>query len=211
MWNPETFSQTTSVNMNVTPSETDATAGLTGFVAANSTISFTLRLDRTNDFACAKAFPLTSTLVTSVNSTGTSYSTNNIRSIVDLYKFYSTGQPVNSESDFAINIESKIKNLLKYGTAADLEFLYKSINGDGFTKLGVETSEIGYLRPSLVRLDLGPQRHLGIVSSVGVQHLAFNREMVPIRTDVTISIDLRAGTGYATSGVAGGTVPGGGS
>jgi hypothetical protein len=201
MWNPETFSQTTSVNMNVTPSESDATAGLTGFVAANSTISFTLRIDRTNDFTCFKGSDLKYKAVTTARGIGA------VKDISEFISFYSKGQPVNSSNDFGKNIEKKITDLLKYGTASDLEFLYRSINGSGFTKLGMDTSEIGYLRPSLVRLDLGPQRYLGIISSVGVQHLAFNREMVPIRTDVSITVDLRAGTGYVTAGVAGSTVP----
>lgn len=185
MWNPETFNQTTSVNMNITPSETDATSGLTGLVAANSNISFTLRIDRTNDFACAKA--------SSTNS--------------ELKTFYTKGQPLGSTADFGTNIDTKITNLLKYGTASDLEYLYRTINGGGFTKLGVETSEIGYLMPTIIRLDLGPQKYMGIISSVSVNHLAFNRDMVPIRTDVSITVDLRAGTGYTTSGVAGSSVP----
>jgi hypothetical protein len=201
MWNPETFSQNTSVSMNITPSETDATSGLTGFVAANSTIRFTLRLDRTNDFASFKA-----------NNFG--FGVQNEKSFANidadvssLYSYYSSGGPVFSGVDFAANINSKIRDLYLYGTAADLEYLYRSINGDGFNKLGQDTSEIGYLRPTLVRLDLGPQKYLGIISSVDVTHLAFTREMIPIRTDVSISIDLRAGTGYTTSGVAGSTVP----
>ena len=201
MWNPETFSQSTSVNMNVTPSETDATSGLTGFVAANSTIRFTLRLDRTNDFASFKAFNF-----------GFGVQNEKDFATVDadvssLHSYYFAGGPVNSGLDFSVNINRKIRDLYLYGTAADLEYLYRSINGDGFNKLGQDTSEIGYLRPTLVRLDLGPQKYLGIISSIDVSHLAFTRDMIPIRTDVSISIDLRAGTGYTTSGVAGSTVP----
>lgn len=201
MWNPESFSQNTSVNMNVTPSETDATSGLTGFVAANSTIRFTLRLDRTNDFASFKAFNFGFGVQNEKDFANVD------ADVSSLYSYYSSGGPVNSGVDFAANVDRKIRDLYLYGTAADLEYLYRSINGDGFSKLGQDTSEIGYLRPTLVRLDLGPQRYLGIVSSIDVSHLAFTRGMVPIRTDVSISIDLRAGTGYTTSGVAGSTVP----
>jgi hypothetical protein len=204
MWNPESFSQNTSVNMSVTPSETDATSGLTGFVAANSSIRFTLRLDRTNDFAHFKAnnFGYGGTF-----ATVDEYLANVDADLSSFHRYYFAGGPVHSEVDFAANIDSKIIELQKYGTAADLEYLYRSINGDGFNKLGQDTSEIGYLRPTLVRLDLGPQKYLGIVSSIDVSHLAFTRDMIPIRTDVSIAIDLRAGTGYSTSGVAGSTVP----
>jgi hypothetical protein len=204
MWNPESFSQSTSVNMNVTPSETDATSGLTGFVAANSTIRFTLRLDRTNDFAHFKAnnFGYGVAFATAAEALATVDA-----DVSSFHRYYFAGGPVNSEVDFGANVSHKIIELQKYGTAADLEYLYRSINGDGFNKLGQDTSEIGYLRPTLVRLDLGPQKYLGIVSSIDVSHLAFTRDMIPIRTDVAISIDLRAGTGYTTSGVAGSTVP----
>ena len=77
--------------------------------------------------------------------------------------------------------------------------MYKSINGDGYNFLGVNTSNISYLMPTIVRIDIGPQRLVGMIQSVNVNHLAFTREMVPIRTDVTLSIDLRASTSYATS------------
>ena len=54
--------------------------------------------------------------------------------------------------------------------------------------------------PSLIRIDLGQQKFVGVVSSVGVNHLAFTRDMVPIRTDVDISVDLRANIQYSTNG-----------
>ena len=38
-----------------------------------------------------------------------------------------------------------------------------------------------------------------MIQSVNVNHLAFTREMVPIRTDVQLSIDLRASVGLTTS------------
>jgi hypothetical protein len=201
MWNPETFSQNTSVNMQVTPSGTDATSGLTSFVAANSNINFTLRIDRTNDFACFNAENLSYKAVTTANGVSA------VKDVTNFVDYYAKGKPKKSEADFSANIEKKILELLRVGTASDLEFLYRSINGDGFKKLGQDTSEIGYLRPSLIRLDLGPQKYIGIIQTVNVNHLAFTKDMVPIRTDVTISVDLRAGTGYTTSGVSGSTVP----
>ena len=178
--------------MNVTPSETDATSGLTGLVAANSTVNFVIRIDRTNDFACAKS------LLTFGNDIGTAK---------ELYPFYAVGQPLLSEKDFGANLGTKITDLMKYGTASDIEYIYKTINGDSLNAfMGKNTSNIGYLRPTIIRLDLGPQKHIGIVSNLSVSHSAFTRDLIPIRSDVTISIDLRAGTGYATSGVTGSNV-----
>jgi hypothetical protein len=186
IWNPETFSQQTAVNMSVTPSNTDPTIGLTGFAAANSTMQFTLRLDRTNDFACAKShfigsqgsYSKTVDELTSLNSLG------------DVAQYYRLG---NFSSNSVELFDTKIHELLKYGTEADLEYLYKTVNGDGWKGIGGrDTSNIGYLMPALIRVDLGNQKFVGVVSSVSVQHLAFTQDMVPIRSDVNLTIDLRA-------------------
>lgn len=207
MWNPETYTQNTGLNMNNTPSETDPVSGVLGLVSANSTLSFTLRLDRTNDFACAKSVPLRSESVNTTTLAGIN-AASTTESVTQLHQFYSIGQPVKSENDFSVNLSNKIIDLLKYGTGADIEYLYRVINGGGFTVLGLETSNIGYLTPTIVRVDLGPQKFMGIISNVSVNHIGFTRSMIPIRTDVTVTVDLRAGTGYATSGVTGSTVPG---
>ena len=212
IWNPETYSQSTAVNMNVTPSSTDPTIALTGFAAANSTINFTLRLDRTNDFTCAKAYldpnngSPNITLPTN-NAELTSYDATTAFAIADLNalsleKFYTQGQPLNTTNgDLMLSTADKIVNLLTYGTEADLEYLYRVINGDGWTGIGSRvTSNMGYLMPSLIRIDLGQQKFVGVVSSVGVNHLAFTRDLVPIRTDVDISVDLRANIQYSTNG-----------
>jgi hypothetical protein len=215
IWNPETFSQSTSVNMSVTPSGSDPSIALTGFAAANSTMSFTLRLDRTNDFACAKGFSLGGKVdpVSGNVFGGTSASldlpTTNKQADKFNYslattvagtlggssftKFYTQGQPRNSDADFQLNMAKKISELLTYGTESDLEYLYRTVNGDGWTGIGGrKTSNMGYLMPALIRVDLGNQKFVGVVSSVQVNHLAFTRDMVPIRTDVGITIDLRA-------------------
>ena len=218
MWNPETFTQNTSVNWGITPTQNDKTAWLTGLVAANSTLNFTLRLDRTNDFACfaSKGIELKdltsqelaiNSATNQINSLTASYgiapvppvSGTLISEKFGLATYYSQGRAPASEQDFALNLDAKINDLIKRGTEADLEFLYKSINGDGYNVLGVNTSNISYLMPTIVRIDIGPQRLVGMIQSVDVNHLAFTREMVPIRTDVTLSIDLRAFTSYATS------------
>jgi hypothetical protein len=196
IWNPETFSQNTQVNMNVTPSNTDPTVGLTGFAAANSTMNFTIRLDRTNDFACAKSFKNNdlSTTITLPN-TNSQNGYNPVQKLNEaassakfLTKYYTVGNSVTADT----NLDEKIAELMTYGTEADLEYLYRTINGAGWPGIGRETSNIGYLMPSLIRLDLGNQKFVGVVSSIGVNHLAFTRDLVPIRTDVSITVDLRA-------------------
>ena len=193
LWNPETFSQNTSVNWGITPDQNDITALLTGLVSSNSSIDLTIRIDRTNDFACAKA-----TYLSRGKNTDRAYT--NANTFTDYYK---EGQAPNSAADFATNIQNKIDDLLTRGTEADLEFLYRTINGDGYSLLGVNTSNISFLRPTIVRIDLGPQRLVGMIQSVDVSHLAFTRDMIPIRTDVTLSIDLRTATSLTTNNFGG--------
>ena len=117
-----------------------------------------------------------------------------------LAKYYTEGQAPRSGADFANNMDIKISDLLARGTNADLEFLYKTINGDGYkTSWGTTTSNINFLIPTIIRLDLGPQRLVGMIQSLDVSHIAFTRDMIPIRTDVTLSVDLRASVGFTTS------------
>jgi hypothetical protein len=199
VWNPETFSQNTQVNMSVTPSNTDPTVALTGFAAANSTMSFTIRLDRTNDFACAKSFKrndLSTTIVLPNTNSQNGYNPaieqmNAANAVIagNLTKYYTVGNPVTADA----NLADKIAELMTYGTEADIEYLYKTVNGSGWKGIGGrDTSNIGYLMPALIRLDLGNQKFVGVVASIGVNHLAFTRDLVPIRTDVSITVDLRA-------------------
>jgi hypothetical protein len=193
MWNPETFSQNTAVNWGITPNQNDKLALLTGLVTSNSSINVTIRLDRTNDFACAKAIYL---------SKGSERNTA-FTDFTSFSGYYTEGQPLNSAADFSANIDSKIDDLLNRGTEADLEYLYRTINGDGYSLLGVDTSNISFLMPTIVRVDLGPQRLVGIIQSVDVTHLSFTREMVPIRTDVTLGIDLRTAVSLTTNNFGG--------
>lgn len=192
LWNPETFTQSTSVNWGITPSQTDITSILTGLTNANSSISLTLRLDRTNDFAAARG------LNAQVNnpSSDISFYTN----LRELAKYYKKGQAPQSELDFSTNMETKITELLRRGTLADLEYLYRTINGDNYkSSWGTNTSNISFLLPTIIRLDIGPQRLVGMVQNLNVTHLAFTREMVPIRTDVELTIDLRSSAGLTTN------------
>lgn len=185
MWNPETYSQDTAVNMTVTPNAADPTIALTGFAAANSQIAFTLRLDRTNDFACAKSgFETLSNNGQIIDRS--SY-------VQSLAEYYSVGGSIGGASPSASDIGDKIQELLQYGTEADLEYLYRVVNGTGWTSIvGRPTSNIGYLMPSLIRIDLGEQKFVGVISDISVNHLAFTKSMVPIRTDVNVTINLKA-------------------
>jgi len=190
LWNPETYSQNTGININITPNANDPGIALTGLVNGSSQISFTLRIDRTNDFACAKGMFLPFALDSVDNSSNKDLRVqpghNNANNFVD---FYSNGHaPYSSPTE--TEIAKKITELMKYGTEADLEYLYRVINGDTWKGIGRNTSNIGFLQPQFIRIDLGQNKFTGVISSISVNHLAFTRDMVPIRSDVNLTINL---------------------
>lgn len=213
MWNPETFSQSTRVNMELTYDASDPYAALTSLVAANATVSFTLRLDRTNDFACFRdtyhsrktdeleyydavreSMNMPNASVAKLLKAGAPVAGGSILPEAEWAPYYSVGQPANSKADFDDNMQDKLQNLMRFGTMADIEYLFRAINGDGFKPIGIETSNIGYLMPTIVRLDLGPQKWVGIINDITINHLSFTQGMIPIRSDVTLTLDVRATT-----------------
>ena len=219
LWNPEKFNQSTGVNMKLTYDASDPTTALYALAPANATVTFVIRLDRTNDFACFNDLKHgndkeriqynneASIRFGEADESGLPIrkKTVNIpfggQDLPETFaaKYYQIGKPLKSEKDFQNNMQEKLNQLMKYGTMADLEYLYRAINGDGFSFLGRETSNLGYLFPTLVRLDLGPQKWVGVVRDIGVEHIGFTQDMIPIRTDVTISLDVRASTANLSS------------
>jgi len=99
----------------------------------------------------------------------------------------------------------QINKLMSQGTMADLEYLFKAINGSGngtlewTNLLGKKTANVGYLAPTLLGIQLGPTldnlSYVGWASNIGINHTAFTEDMIPIRTEVSISIQCFAGSG----------------
>ena len=74
---------------------------------------------------------------------------------------------------------------------SDIEYIYRAVNGDGWVNaVGRSTSDVGYLQASLLRIDIGPLSYIGYIMSLSVNHTAFNQDMTPIRSDVSISMNL---------------------
>jgi hypothetical protein len=59
------------------------------------------------------------------------------------------------------------------------------------------SSDIGFLSPTLLKIDLGPLSYLGYVSNLAVNHIGFSKGMIPIRTDVSLQFNLMATAGLA--------------
>lgn len=190
LWNPETYSQNTAINLGITPNSADPGLNLTGLVNGSSQISFTLRIDRSNDFACAKGMFLPYALTSIDNARNKDQKVqpgnSNAKPFV---KFYSRGHaPYSAPTE--TEITTKIKELMRYGTEADLEYLYRVINGDNWKGIGRNTSNIGFLQPQFIRIDLGQNKFTGMITGINVNHLAFTRDMVPIRSDVSLTVNL---------------------
>lgn len=196
LWNPETFSTTVSVNMDITPTSNDKFAKVVGAFPSGEMLSLTLRIDRTNDFFCIRS--LNRSLKT---STTTSIYGNTYDDVAqDMTSYYL--QAASFERNFTKTAVSKIKDLQTRGTLADIEYLYKAINGPGWTNAatGKETSDIGFLRPTLLRIDIGPVSYIGYVTNIGVTHTSFTKGMIPMRSDVALQFNLMATAGIASSG-----------
>lgn len=208
LWNPEAFATTVAVQMDATPTAADRFLGGAGFFPATEGISFNIRLDRTNDFACAAANFARPDAVgyTSGSLTpATNYITSSQVSALNLANYYKHGGLLGSVSEEELN--EKIVDLFQRGTLADVEYLYRAINGIGpsgtdvdkwVNGRGVATSDIGFLQPTLLNVDIGPLSYQGYVNNLSVTHTAFTRDMVPIRTDLTITVQLLATAGLQT-------------
>lgn len=180
LWNPETITTNVARNMDITPSSADTLRVVAGVFPGQETVSFSIILDRTHDFAFSKA-------------TGTSTPA-----------YYTTGFPLAKAQDF----NAQIKTLMEQGTMADLEYLFRAINGAGTgdqqwtTLLGKKTANVGYLQPTLLGIALGPNTHtnlsyVGWISNIGITHTDFTESMIPIRTTVNISIECFSGSGIS--------------
>jgi hypothetical protein len=200
LWNPENISTSIERNMSVTPSSADRFRSVAGAFPGQESYTFTLTLDRVNDFACIKNF-----LPPKKNP-----DTGKTEFQADLIDFYKHGYGTVSESQ----MRTKISNLAKYGTMADLEYLFKALNGNGkgsnpdkpgatwSTLLKKPTANIGFLSPSLLAFRFGPDAttslsFVGWIVNLGINHTMFTEDMIPIRTTVSFSCSAFAGSTIA--------------
>jgi hypothetical protein len=191
LWNPESYTTSISLNTDTTPSVNDRFVGVAGAFPSGETISFSVRLDRTNDFACLRN--LISKGYTLGNFEEATGDQKALSEMVEMY--YNTGFFQNGT---AKERAAQLKDLLTLGTVADLEYIYTAINGPGWKNItGRKTGDIGFLSATLLRIDIGPLSYIGYVNSLNVTHIAFSQDMTPIRTDVSIAMNLMASAALA--------------
>ena len=200
LWNPESFATQVILNSDVTPSMQDRFVGVAGAFPGTETISLTIRIDRTNDFACfahkgtREKDPASKVGGDREKQWGTNFG-----------KFYKGHKLGISTDDL---IAKQIAEVYEMGTLADIEFLYQTVNGPNANymkggwknSLGRVTSDIGFLSATLVKFEIGPVNYLGYINGLSVNHLAFTQDMKPIRTDVSIQANLLASVGLAEAG-----------
>lgn len=191
LWNPDQISTTVSRNMDVTPSNADRLRGVSGAFPGQESVSFNIVLDRVNDFAMLRSIAGAS------KTQKGPYPTFPIE-IVQSYKY-------GLDEGSGESINKKLYDLSRLGTMADLEYLFKCINGAGTnagswrTLLNKETANIGFLAPNLLAIRLGPSAkeslsYVGWATSLSINHTMFTEEMIPLRTSVSFSIDCFAGS-----------------
>ncbi len=221
LWNPESFSTAVQVQMETTPDVKDMFLSLVAAFPATETITFNIVLDRTNDFACANAKFERPGLNTSniygvpaaqVSQYRPDQSYDNkvterglLRNSVREFAEYYSGNT--SFQTSAEALEDKLIDLFERGTISDVEYLYRAINGPGTgdtvwtNRRGIQTADIGFLMPTLLNIDIGPLAYKGYVTSLGVQHMRFTPDMIPISTNVSISLNVLATAGLTSKKV----------
>jgi len=187
LWNPESITTTMTRNSSVIPSNLDKYAALNGLFTAMEAMQFTITIDRVNDFACAKAL---------YSNGGTNFE-----------QFYRNGYPGDTSEGFNV----KFKELMHRGTLADIEYIYRTINGSGqggqkwLNGLGQETAELGFLSPTAIAVRFGPNpdslSYIGWVETINVSHNRFTEDMIPIHSDVTVQFNAFSRVSLNSDGV----------
>jgi len=231
LWNPSEYTTSVTINPDVTPSSGMFWATALPVFPSGENMSVSIVLDRVNDFASFgsmskaildawKASIAADAALAAVSVTNAT-TTDEYNAYAALSKAISLGQnQANIDGatlmsplldNYANPGDDAVDNLLdlmQRGTLADLEFLYKTINGDGWVRLDQRTSDIGFLAMTLVEIELGPTRYLGYLNNLNITHIMFTEEMIPIRTQVDLSFVLMASAAVSSSSkVPGATTP----
>lgn len=198
LWNPESFGTQVAVQMNAAPQESDRFLAGVGFFPATEVVSFNIRIDRTNDFAAAAAH-LKRPSYTTVGAGAAAATAAAFVNKSDIKSWMKDGYKSDYFFSGKSNMDEQLVDLFQRGTLADLEYLYRAINGKGPSSTstwvngrGTQTADIGYLQPTLLNIDIGPVSYAGYVTAMSVNHIAFTRDMIPIRTDVNVSLNVLA-------------------
>lgn len=191
LWNPDSIGNALSRNVNFTPSTTDKTAKFYGLFTAMEAVSFKIIIDRVNDFASVKG------MTTQLNQQGLKSETMRESFLQDAVNNYYAGTGFPSSPKNPENPVDQLKTLMKLGTMADIEYIYKMINGEGTNgsvwknALGRKTADIGFLSPTVIAVQFGPNAdslsYVGYIDGLTITHNMFTEDMIPIHSEVTVN------------------------
>lgn len=197
LWNPDTYVSQTALQMDIVPSGIDVFVSKLGLFPGSAQISFTIRLDRTHDFACFRG----------------KYPKGDVSAAAgaDLIKnFYSAEGRLKDEdpspNDRVVPSVSKLKWLLQMGTLADIEYLYRAINDITVVsklvgpKREFKSADIGFLGYSMLVFELGPVYYTGFLTGISINHITFTEDYIPIVTDVTINANVMSYANVTSGG-----------
>jgi hypothetical protein len=181
MYNPTAITYGTNTNFSIDAMAIGGGDGMdpSAIFTGTSTIDFRLYINRIIDMSALRGALKSATERITDNTNGL-----DIRQLtVDTWsKGYP--RPITKEDVYGI---------LTRGTEYDLEYLYRVINGDPQPtpsfKNGSKTADFGTLMgmPIWVRFH-DNMRYKGIVSGINVNHFIFNHNMIPMLTEVSISL-----------------------
>jgi hypothetical protein len=212
LWNPQSFSTTVQLNDGMTPSSTQYWQTSLPVFPSGQQLDVEVVISRINDFASF------GDLVSNKQQSAINYTYEDLVAAKDLGRIgRQTGAIAEAQADFTSAKDNlsdlltsvandaeikqnytyagdrwaeKIKDLYQRGTLADIEYIYRTVNGDGWTRLGQVTSDIGFLMMNLVEIEIGPNRYLGYLNSLNINHEMFTPNMVPTHSIVRLSFVL---------------------
>lgn len=184
LWNPTQIGTSVQRNANLVPQALDGFAARATLFPGTEALSFVAVINRVNDFACFKALNL--------NTGSLPADLADIALDTTVFNHYS------KSAGIAQPLNNLIKDLITKGTMADIEYIFKMINGEGVNgtswknALGRKTADINFLAPTPVAVQFGPNAdslsYVGWVESISVSHQMFTEDMIPIHSEVTINM-----------------------
>jgi hypothetical protein len=173
-YNPQFVTQSYGSITGISPELIESGKDKTNMIttpASSSAISITLYLNRIEDMNALATFAI---------------------------KQPSNNAPVNSDEKsleyYPEVVSAEDRKLIKdFGTMYDLDFLFKTINGDmgGYKSplRGVTTGDVGWLNGIAVEVHMGRKlRYLARVTNISVNHVQFTENMVPTLTTVVLTM-----------------------
>lgn len=194
-YNPSTVSMhyagAPQVDIGLQMSGADKVA-LIGSGVTSSTVTFSLLLNRMNDFKYLDQLLWDNKLRKAPPKLAASYSaTASKLTFGEIYSHTGNHEETRIEADNIDSIWEELEKIRTLGTMYDVEYLLRTLLGyqlPSATRGGMITSDIGYLGAYPVELHLGKNlRYLVTIDSFELSHTIFTKDMIPVFTNLQIT------------------------